>query len=460
MIDSTDDESGTVMQRVARFAVGGVLGGVLGATTAVLVTELIKRILAVVSRQETWILLTVPLLGVGLAVLILHGYGCGEAAQTLGPKPNGRAYALRRPLRWNTFPRDVARADLTADVVQTAGREERFPWHLAPVRAVAIVATVGLGAPMGTEAPAVHIGVASGSWLGQIRSGLQRFGRSAAIGGGAAAVAALMGIPLVGTAFMLELGRRTSVPLSPERVTAALIGGVVGWVFNAVFGLDLIRLVVPMVPPADLGDAVAAALLIGALAGSVTSLTGAAIYKARGWQAGVVARLIVGALAMFAVAATIATVATPSAAIGPGGAAIVWAETNDATWYALLAVALLRAAATIAAVAAGGCGGVFVPFLAIGDIAGRVFAPAFGVPADLAGAAGAAAGISGGYHLPVTAIMMVIGIGGPYLATLTCLATVVVAAVAGVGADRLLSRALSRRASTVALGDLTSHGYE
>ncbi|HYN32222.1 MAG TPA: hypothetical protein VES40_06335, partial [Ilumatobacteraceae bacterium] len=92
VIESTDAESGSAMQRVTRFAVGGVLGGVLGATTAVLVTELIKRILAVVSRQETWVLLTVPLLGVGLAVLVLHGYGCGEAVQTLAPKPKGRTY--------------------------------------------------------------------------------------------------------------------------------------------------------------------------------------------------------------------------------------------------------------------------------------------------------------------------------------------------------------------------------
>ena len=63
-------------------------------------------------------------------------------------------------------PRDVIRADLTADVLATAGEEERFPWRLAPVRAVAIVATVGLGAPMGTESPAAHLGVAAGAWLG------------------------------------------------------------------------------------------------------------------------------------------------------------------------------------------------------------------------------------------------------------------------------------------------------
>jgi chloride channel protein, CIC family len=420
-------------------SIGGTIGALAGAGSAVLVTELIKRILAVVSRQDTWMLVVVPVVGTAIAVFILHGYGCGEAAQTIAPKPAGRTYALRRAMRWNTFPRDVARADLTADVVDSAGREERFPWQLTPVRIAAIVATVGLGAPMGTEAPAAHIGVATGSWLGQVRPGIRRFARPAAVGGGAAAVAALMGIPLVGTAFMLELGRRRSVAFTTERVAAATVGGLVGWAINVVFGLNLIRLIVPMVAPSDLSDAIGAALFIGAVAGVITSLTGAAIYAARGWRASPTVRLMSGGLALAALAVTIAIVAEPSAAVGPGGAAIVWAETTNAAWYSLLTIALLRAAATTAAVAAGGCGGVFVPFLAIGDIAGRVFAPTFGVPSDLAGAAGAAAGISGGYHLPATAAMMVVGVGGPGTATVTCLATVVVAAVAGVGADRALA---------------------
>ena len=94
---------------------------------------------------------------------------------------------------------------------------------------------------------------------------------------------------------------------------------------------------------------------------------------------------------------------------------------RDALPLTLLAVCLLRAVATTAAVAAGGCGGVFVPFLAVGDIAGRVFAPGLGVGNDLAGAAGAAGGIAGGYRLPLTAVVMVLGVGGPPLATLTCL---------------------------------------
>ena len=129
---------------------------------------------------------------------------------------------------------------------------------------------------------------------------------------------------------------------------------------------------------------------------------------------------------------------------------MVWAENTETAAFTLFAVALLRAAATTAAVAAGGCGGVFVPFLAIGDIAGRAFAPALGVSGDLAGAAGAAGGIAGGYRLPLTAAVMVIGVGGPYQARLTCLATVGIAAAAGVGAGLVLDRLTSLRPAATA----------
>ena len=120
-------------------------------------------------------------------------------------------------------------------------------------------------------------------------------------------------------------------------------------------------------------------------------------------------RLALGGLAAGVTAVALAIIAAPSAAVGPGGGAILWAENTNALPMALLAVALLRAAATTAAVAAGGCGGVFVPFLAIGDLAGRVFAPGLGVGNDLAGSSGAAAGIAGGYRLPFTAVAMVLG---------------------------------------------------
>lgn len=94
--------------------------------------------------------------------------------------PSGRWGSL---LSWYSFPRDIARADLTGDVVNSSGAEENFPWYLAPLRALAILSAVGLGAPMGTKSPAAHIGVATGSWLGSTNPALHRLVRPAAIGG-------------------------------------------------------------------------------------------------------------------------------------------------------------------------------------------------------------------------------------------------------------------------------------
>lgn len=338
---------------VGTWALGGSLGGLVGSLTAVMLTQGIKQVLDFVSGLGSLWMLLLPLLGVTLAVLVLYVLGKGAPVQTLAPLRDENL-DHRPKLSWYTFPHDVARADLTGDVVNTAGAEERFPWKRAPLRALAILSSVGLGAAMGTESPAAHIGVATGVWLGSRNPALGWLVRPAAIGGGAAAVSALMGIPLVGSFFMFELSRRRKIPLTPERAAAMLAGGLMGWGVNFVFNLSLIRLVVPRVPPDDLWDAVAAALFIGALAGVITSLSGEAIYWARGLQTRPAVRLLFGGTAMLVLASVIAGIASPAAAFGPGGAAIVWAETVDPTPYHLLAVSLLRAASTTATVVAGG----------------------------------------------------------------------------------------------------------
>ncbi len=429
MSDSPLHEAGSRLSKIAIATAGGLVGGVAGGALIIGFTEVLKVMLAVVSRQDTWVLIVVPLLGLALSVLVLYGFGLSGDEQTGSP---------RWASKWRTFPPGVARSDITADVVTYAGQEERFPWRLAPIRMVAIAATVGLGAPMGTEAPAAYLGVDIGAAIGDRGRSWRRLLRPAAVAGGAAGVSALMGLPLVGTAFILEMGRRRKAPLTVERVTAALVGGVVGWRLNIALGVDLIRLVVPKEPPHSLAQAIITALLIGALAGAITSLTGAAIYRAKAWEAKPVVRLALGSLALAGAAILLAIIASPAAAVGPGGGSITWVETASPAVHTVLLVALLRAVATTAAAAAGGCAGVFVPFLAVGDLAGRVFAPALGLPADLAGAAGAASGIAGGYRLPFTAIALVLCQGGPHLATLTCLATVAVATFVGAGAGSAL----------------------
>src|SRR5262245_59136233 len=240
---------------------GGVLGGSIAALLVVGFTELLKAMLAVVSGQPVLLLVLVPLLGLTLSVLVLYRFGFSSEEQ--------HSQRPRWAAMWRSFPPDAARSHLTDDMVSSAGVEERFPWRLAPIRLLAICATVGLGGAMGTEAPAAYLGVATGAALG---TRWRRLLRPAAVGGGAAGVAVLIGIPLVGTAYILELGRRHRAPLNVERVTAALAGGFVGWLVNTYLGVDLIRLVVPREPPHSLYQASITALLVGVLSGSITGL--------------------------------------------------------------------------------------------------------------------------------------------------------------------------------------------
>jgi len=407
---------------------GALLGAVVGGFVVVGVTLVLKAGMDLASRENTLYVVVVPLLGLTLATVVLHVLGRGGGAEAQRAHP------------WRTFPPDAVRADISGDVIECEGVEERFPWRLAPIRVLAIIATVGSGGAMGTEAPAAYLGVAAGACLGDRGGSWRRLLRPAALAGGAAGVSALMATPLVGPVFMLELGLRRRAAVNVVRSAAPLIGGFIGWAITAFFHMQFISLIVPKEPPQSFTQAAVTALLIGALAGGISSLAGIAVTQAKKWKASPAVRLAIGGAAIVATALILARIASPTAAVGPGGGAILWAENTPALPSTLLAVCALRACATTAAVAAGGCGGVFVPFLAVGDIAGRVFAPGLEVGSDLAGAAGAAGGIAGGYRLPITALVMVLSVGGPRLATLTCLATVGVAFAAGVGAEAMLSR--------------------
>src|SRR5262245_3496737 len=182
--------------RIATYGFGSLLGGLAGGVFVVLVTLALKWMIDFVSSQATWVLIVVPPIGLALTVLVLQVLGQSQDGQTHGSQPAPKT--VRRSSIWRTFPRTIIQADITGDVIDTAGQEERFPWRLTPIRTLAIFTTVGLGAAMGTEAPAAYFGVAAGAFLGDRGRSWRQLLRPAALGGGAAGVAALMGIHLVG----------------------------------------------------------------------------------------------------------------------------------------------------------------------------------------------------------------------------------------------------------------------
>src|SRR5262245_26230468 len=168
--------------RIATYGFGSLLGGLAGGVFVLLVTLALKWMIDFVSSQATWVLIVVPPIGLALTVLVLQVLGQRQDGQTHGPEQAPEA--VRRSSIWRTFPRTVIQADITGDVIDSAGQEERFPWRLTPIRTLAIFATVGLGAAMGTEAPAAYFGVAAGAFLGNRGRSWRRLLRPAALGGG------------------------------------------------------------------------------------------------------------------------------------------------------------------------------------------------------------------------------------------------------------------------------------
>ena len=73
------------MRPLLTYFAGAVLGGTTGAAVVVVVTTIIKESLAVTSRQEPWLLLTLPVIGVALSTFVLNVIGHGEPVQWLVP---------------------------------------------------------------------------------------------------------------------------------------------------------------------------------------------------------------------------------------------------------------------------------------------------------------------------------------------------------------------------------------
>lgn len=310
------------------------------------------------------------------------------------------------------------------------------PTH-APGRLAAAFTTLGSGAPLGMEGPAVYSGTVVARML---RRRVPALGADAQnvllVAAAAAGIAAVFKAPAAGAIFALEVPFRSR--LAGDRVLAAIIGSATGFMTMAALDGVENELEVPLVE-LTYGRAALAALLgvvVGVAAIGVIWLIGQAEQLTTQGSPWVRALLAGAGLAgLYAIGRGIAG---QSLALKSGNSVIDWAVDGEHAIWLLVAVFGLRVVGPAVSIAGGGAGGLFIPLMAAGGVLGRIFADATSSE-DLAlyVTVGAAAMLGAGYAAPLTAVV--------FVAEYTGQATLIVPGFLAVAAAKLVvgSRSVS-----------------
>lgn len=287
--------------------------------------------------------------------------------------------------------------------------ERQLDARKAPGSLIAGAATLGGGAAMGFEGIAIYIGAIVGT---KVQRRFQRFvvagaGKVLLVCGAAAGVAAIFKAPATGVVFALEVPYQQD--LARRMLLPAMFSAAAGYVtFAAVNGTTPL-FPIAGAPPFDLRD-IGGAALVGLGCGLGARVFTAALKAAKRFalsERAVLRVLLVSvAIAGVFVAGRFAT--GESLTLGSGYETITWALQPEHGVAIIVAIFLLRAAATCLAVGAGGVGGLFIPLVVQGALLGSAVGAMIGTPArTLFPILGVAAFLGAGYRVPLAAVMFV-----------------------------------------------------
>jgi CIC family chloride channel protein len=330
-------------------------------------------------------------------------------------------------------------------------RGGRIRKRVALTKSLASALTIGSGGSVGREGPIVQIGASVGSAVGQwLRMPADRM-RTLTAAGAAGGIAAAFNAPIAGAFFALEvIARNFAAPTFGPVVLGAVFATIVS---RSYFG-EAPAFVVPPFQVGSLWETPLAALL--------------------GLLCGVVALLFIsllGGLERFFAQLRIPDAAKPAL----GGAimgALLWLSPSlygvgyqtmdamlrgDLAWQALLLLLLAKPLATSVTLGSGGSGGVFLPTLFVGGLAGGLFGlatneliPAAQTAPGAWALVGMAALLAGTSHAPVTAILLAFELTQDYAVILPVMLASAVAT--------LLARALRR--DSIYTEKLTARGID
>ncbi len=326
----------------------------------------------------------------------------------------------------------------------------RLSYRKIAAKSVASALSIGTGASVGPEDPAVQIGANIGSFLGQILHLSEERVRTLVAAGVASGISAAFNAPITGVFFAMEIvlgeigGNSLGMVILASVISAFFTQAVSG--AEPAFHVPAYAFSTAWELPLYLG----LGLLAGLLAATYTRL----LYTAQdgfhaihipGWIKPAIAGAIVGTVGFF----------LPQI-FGVGYEAI-GAVLNGAQFGITLLILLLTAKLVLTPVSLGGGfkGGVFAPSLFIGAMLGgaygtlmaRVF-PNLGITPAAFAMVGMAAVLAGSVHAPLTAILLLFEMTRDYHIILPLMFAVII--------SMLISRRLER--DSVYARGLARHG--
>lgn len=322
--------------------------------------------------------------------------------------------------------------DTTAAIWFYAGR---MPARRTLGSAVLSVLIVGMGASLGREGAPKQAGAVFANFFSDEERLSDEQRRLLVACGSGAGLAAAYGVPLGGALFSLEVMRgKLALRYVLPALFAALTATAVSWLVLP----DVVTYVIPEYPSS--ASVLVWALLLGPIAGLVAVgwvrlVTWADRNRPQGWR-----RLTapIGGLGLLGVV----SIWFPQI-LGNGKDISQLAFANQVAPLLLLAILVLKPAATLLCMRTGAPGGLFTPSLTVGALLGAVLGHAWswiwpGVPAGLFAVIGAGAVLAAATQGPISTVVLIMEMTGRYRSFLLPL-------LLAVGLATIISRTIEPR---------------
>ncbi len=299
-------------------------------------------------------------------------------------------------------------------------RQPRLPPAHLPGKLLAGITTIGMGGAVGLEGPSIYAGSSIGLWVHEHTGNWLRRDEARLLltAGAAAGVAAVFKAPATGVIFAMEAPYRDDV--TPQALLPSLLAAAASYAtFVSLVGTE------PVIPFFAEGSVLVDEGRVSVLGVEIVDLLGALLLgvaaglggrgfawlvrraKREGKRLPIPTRLAIGGSSLAGLALVSHLAFDEALTLGPGTDAMAWVV-QDRGLQLIALLLVMRMAATVATLIAGGVGGLFIPLAALGVVLGQFVGTAIGEDQTaLYPILGLAAFLGAGYRAPIAAVMFV-----------------------------------------------------